>query len=848
MFPPTNSLARVCEPSRKPMHSTLSRCLRGLIPTCRIAIGIGWLGIGWLSANATLYFSDGFNYSTGNLGTVGAAGGWQNSNVGVTVSSNSLDGTGLGLPASTGNKATTTLGSTSGTYNQFNSGITTGAVYYSFLMRLNGTNGLDTTGKVLTGLIRAGSQSSYYVDALLRLNGAQIQLGLCKVRAITNWLSTSIEPGRIYFLVIKYEFVPNSNNDVVSLWLNPISHGLEPTPDISFSSGSDGNSTTGIGRCYIYGGMAVDLDEIRISSTWAEAVPESVQLPTLPLITNVFLASGKLVISGTNGQPGAPFQLITASEVTTPLDQWTEIGSETCRSDGSFCITNVILHNEQMKFFRIRLLSAAGPSRPIILVQPQSQTNYTGRTVTFSVSATGSMPLFYQWYFNGTNALSGQTSQVLTLTNLQLTDAGDYTVVVTNIAGAVTSQVATLTVIILAVPPIITVQPQSQTVRVGSTATFTVSADGPGPISYQWYLAPDTPLAGRTNATLMLENTTTNDAGAYFAVVTNPYGATTSAVAMLTVISTTELPDFRHIGFADVGFNLTGGEGGQVVTVTTGDELKAYTDSNQKYVIYVSGTLYLSGMDTHVRSHKTIIGLGTNATLVGGGLYMYNSSNIIIRNLTICNSTDDNIGITSGANHIWIDHCTIYDAADGGIDIAKGADYVTVSWCRFYYTNASNTHRFVCLVGASDGDSNRDMGKLHVTFHHNWWDRLCIERMPSLRYGRAHVFNNYYNAPGNNYCVRTRLYAESRIENNWFENVQNPWEVYITTGLPGKVFASGNRFVNVTWYENIADGRIVPPGTDDVFVPPYSYSLDPVDSVPALVTEYAGAGRGPFAP
>lgn len=802
------------------------------------------------NTQAALYFSDSFAYGAGNLGTVGSSAGWQNSNVGVTVSSNSLDGTGLGLPASTANKVTTTTGSSTGTYNEFSSGVIIGAVYYSFLMRVNSTAGLDSSGKVLTGLIRAGSLSSYYVDAVLRLDSGQVRLGICKLRAVTNWLSTTIQTNSTYLVVLKYEFVSGSNNDKVALWLNPVVGEAEPTPAVEFSTGSDGNNSTGIGRCFIYGGMAVDLDEVRIASSWAEAVPKGAQKPlALPVITKVLLVPEGLVLCGTNGQPGGSFDLVTSADIALPVEQWTEIASENFRADGSFCLTNAVWPTAQQQFFRLRVAGQAGPTPPVIIEQPQSRTNYVGTTASFSVSATGSMPLSYQWYFNGTNPMPGRTSATLVLTNVQPADAGRYTVVVSNIAGVVTSQVATLTVIVLEVPPTITVHPQSQTVREGATATFTVVADGPGPLSYQWYLAPDVSLAGRTNATIVLENVSTNDAGGYFAVVANPFGAVTSAVATLTVRpADSGIPDFRHVGFADVGFNLTGGEGGQVVTVTTAAELKAYADSNAKYIIYVSGTLYVSGMETHVRSHKTIIGLGTNATLVGGGLYMYNSSNIIVRNLTIRNSTEDGIGITSGANHIWIDHCTIVDCRDGLIDIVKGADYVTVSWCRFYYTDPANTHRFACLVGASDGDAGRDMGRLRVTFHHNWWGTLCIERMPSVRFGRAHLFNNYFNAPGNNYCVRSRLYAECRLENNWFENVQNPWEVYLTTGTPGKVYASGNRFVNVTWYQNVADGRIVPPGTDEVFTPPYSYTVDPVDNVPAIVIEHAGAGRGPFAP
>jgi pectate lyase len=73
----------------------------------------------------------------------------------------------------------------------------------------------------------------------------------------------------------------------------------------------------------------------------------------------------------------------------------------------------------------------------------------------------------------------------------------------------------------------------------------------------------------------------------------------------------------QPIGYATVGGAITGGAGGPVVTVTNSADLMRLADSNGPCIIQVSGTLPISGMDTHVRANKTIIGLGTNATLVG---------------------------------------------------------------------------------------------------------------------------------------------------------------------------------------------------------------------------------------
>jgi pectate lyase len=235
--------------------------------------------------------------------------------------------------------------------------------------------------------------------------------------------------------------------------------------------------------------------------------------------------------------------------------------------------------------------------------------------------------------------------------------------------------------------------------------------------------------------------------------------------------------DSGPIGFANVGLTVTGGAGGATVTVTNGAQLNEYASTKKPCVIYVAGTLQVSGMDTHVGPNKTIIGVGTNATLQGGGLYLYKATNVIVRNLTIDGSTDDNFGILYSSN-IWIDHCTFKNSKDGNLDINRASDNITVSWCKFLY-ETEQPHALASLIGSSDAEVISS-NKLHVTFHHNWFGQNVKERMPSIRWGTVHLFNNYYHAPGNNYCIRTRLFAQSRIENNYFESVKNPWEIYIT--------------------------------------------------------------------
>ena len=172
---------------------------------------------------------------------------------------------------------------------------------------------------------------------------------------------------------------------------------------------------------------------------------------------------------------------------------------------------------------------------PEITSQPENQTNVFGSTASFDVAATGEIPLSYQWYFNTNIVLTDETNSTLTLNNIQYTDGGDYTVVITNDAGSVTSVVATLTVT-APVAPSISTQPSDQTGAVGRSAQFTVVADGTPPLSYQWYFNTNTPVAGATDATLTLNNLQTTNPGGYSVIITNYGGSVTSAVVTLTVI------------------------------------------------------------------------------------------------------------------------------------------------------------------------------------------------------------------------------------------------------------------------------------------------------------------------
>jgi NOL1/NOP2/fmu family ribosome biogenesis protein len=207
-------------------------------------------------------------------------------------------------------------------------------------------------------------------------------------------------------------------------------------------------------------------------------------------------------------------------------------------------------------------------TRPLAILQdPQSVTNLPGTTATFTVNAGGTAPLAYQWrkdalaLADGGN-MSGARSNVLTLANVQWTDAGQYTVVVSNAAGSATSRVANLTV---AAPPQILTQPQSQAVLAGASMLLSVTVTGAPPISFQWRwngtnLADGNRISGARTNSLTIANVQSQDAGLYTTVVRNPWGSVTSAPARLfygemTLYVSNQTParfDFTNVDWVEI--------------------------------------------------------------------------------------------------------------------------------------------------------------------------------------------------------------------------------------------------------------------------------------------------------
>ncbi len=293
------------------------------------------------------------------------------------------------------------------------------------------------------------------------------------------------------------------------------------------------------------------------------------------------------------------------------------------------------------------------------------------------------------------------------------------------------------------------------------------------------------------------------------------------------------------VGWASVeacGPNGTtgGGDGEPAVTVTTGNELQAALTSSGPAVIAVSGSIAAPDSVTGVRD-KTLIGL--SGAEITGGLSLGSSRNVIIKNIRFRDGSGgagDTFELT-GSECVWFDHCEFVDGEDGNLDIVRASDLITVSWSRFYYTRG-HEHMLSNLCGNAN-DRPDDVGKINITFHHNWWGAGVKERMPRVRYGQVHVFNNYYRYEpvagdtGQSYCIAAGQNAKLLVEGNYFDGSSSPIRWMSDEGT-GEVVERDNAFVNTS-------GEVVTRGAS--FAPPYPYATDPANLVRDIVMSGAGS-------
>lgn len=251
------------------------------------------------------------------------------------------------------------------------------------------------------------------------------------------------------------------------------------------------------------------------------------------------------------------------------------------------------------------------------------------------------------------------------------------------------------------------------------------------------------------------------------------------ALAALTPLSTFASPLVERqasaspVGYASLNGGTKGGAGGKTVTVSTYADLAAAVKDATPAIVYIKGRI--SGSEKiRVGANKSILGIDSSSSLTGFGLFLRAANNVIIRNLAISkvrtgDPGGDAIGVQESSN-IWIDHCDLSsdltsgkDYYDGLADFSHGSDYITVSNTLFH------DHWKASLVGHSDNNGGEDKGKLRITYANNHFKNIN-SRMPLLRFGTAHVFNNYYE--GGSTAVNSRMGAQALVESTVFSGVE----------------------------------------------------------------------------
>lgn len=250
------------------------------------------------------------------------------------------------------------------------------------------------------------------------------------------------------------------------------------------------------------------------------------------------------------------------------------------------------------------------------------------------------------------------------------------------------------------------------------------------------------------------------------------------------------------------------------------------------------------------------------------GFFLKRASNIVIRNIYIKMPKADNgaDGISmQETEKVWVDHCTFEsmnqtkDYEDGSCDVTHQSCNVTVSWCHFIKTQKS------CLVGHSN--SQTADSKITVTFHHNFFD-LSSSRHPRVRFGRAHVYNNYFNQV-TTYGVGSAYGAMVLVEDNCFEGVKLPTDICTFPAKPsgsswvsnlqgseaGYLYERGNVFNNIpaditspypftnVEYKAYNGAKLATPYTYEDFKPAYGYIVDDAERLAEIIPSAAGVGK-----
>ncbi len=378
---------------------------------------------------------------------------------------------------------------------------------------------------------------------------------------------------------------------------------------------------------------------------------------------------------------------VTATGSSPLLYQWQENGTDISGATSSSFTTPPVTAGDSGSTFRCRVTNQYGNvtstsgilsvvAAPSISTHPTNQTVAVGNTATFNVVATGTSPLSYQWQKNNSD-ISGATSASYITPATTLGDSGStYRCTITNAYGNVTSNSAVLNVV---VPPSINMHPSNQTVAVGSSALFSVSASGSSPLSYQWQ-KNEVPIGGTTNSSYTTPATTAGDSGAsYRCLVSNGGGNVFSNTAILHVLAPPNVTTHPSNQTVPVGstamFNVVvagsqplsyqwqknGADIGGATSNSYSTPVLSSADSGGTYRCVVSNPV---GADT---SNQAVLSVTSNTDASGILSDNFNSPSLNTSIWTYVNPLGDaTLSMTGNAISVGIPAGTAHDAWTGG--------------------------------------------------------------------------------------------------------------------------------------------------------------------------------------
>ena len=199
----------------------------------------------------------------------------------------------------------------------------------------------------------------------------------------------------------------------------------------------------------------------------------------------------------------------------------------------------------------------------------------------------------------------------------------------------------------------------------------------------------------------------------------------------------------------------------RIVGLVTLDDLDHISSSSEG--------LQIKGKSNYNEMKITIEGIGEDAAISGFGMLIRNCGNVEVRNLGILNFMDDGISVDTNNCNLWIHNCDFFygkaggdadqNKGDGSLDTKK-SQYITYSYNHFW--DSGKVH----LVGNGTDSVN------NLTFHHNWYDH-ADSRMPRVRCGTVHVYNNFYDGVSK-YGIGAAMGSDIFSEANYFLNTKFP--------------------------------------------------------------------------